>query len=388
MKRSRRSSRDTHLAKVFAFLRFGPRFFCPSTLAVLEQTLNMTRPQRTHWLQDFAKPSQWLHLYRATLRECTYLPDPIAREYMQKHVISRYRTVSSRRTKPGAQTAHAAKHAFSVLRRANEGYQRPLEKVLLLSYGRTGKRRHELLTDMLGNHLPQNTASLTEFLAQPLQYSDGWEPPVIVKSLAIAHMQNPVVTTNRIRPLIKNISPPVPKVNSWGKEVSESRKKNIRQRWYNTTLSSLMPPIPQKELQLLDGLISGTVKWSPPKRRVLAEKKPQSEYQLFAMLAKSPEKGDKPQSEKQLFKLLAKGPEKGDTFAAYANGRPHEITARFMRRQWRRLSSLIPRQYWNPYSEKWRFVWDSPKDVPALAFDLSSSVDPAVLALLPKQKLL
>ncbi|CAG8407175.1 unnamed protein product [Penicillium salamii] len=326
----------------------------------------MSRPQPTHWLREFSKPSQWLHLYRATLRECTYLPDPIAREYMQKHVISRYRTVSSRRAKPGAQTAHAAKHAFSVLRRANEGYQRPLEKVLLLSYGRTGKRRHELLADMLGNHLPQNTASLKEYLAQPLQYSDGWEPPVIVKSLAIAHMQNPVVTTNRIRPLIKNISPPVPKVNSWGREVSESRKKNIRHRWYNTTLSSLMPPIPQKELQLLDGLISGTVKWSPPKRRkVLAE--------------------EKPKSEKQLFKLLAKGPEKGDTFAAYANGRPHEITTRFMRRQWRRLSSLVPRQYWNPYSEKWRFVWDSPKDVPALAFDLSSSVDPAVFALLPKQ---
>ncbi|CAG7931485.1 unnamed protein product [Penicillium olsonii] len=319
----------------------------------------MARPQPSHWLQDLSKSHQWRHLLRATLRECTYLPDPIAREYMRNHVISRYRAVSSRRVKAGPQTAHAAKHAFSVLRRANEGYQRPLEKVLLLSYGRTGKRRHALLADMLGNHLPQNTASLKEYLLQAPEFTDGWEPPVIVKSLALAHVQNPVVTTNRVRPLIKKLSPPIPKENSWGKELSESRRKTIRRRWYNTTLSSLMPPIPKKELELLDGLISGTVKWSPVKRRkVLFEK-------------------TKPQPESELFQLLAKGPEKGDTFAAYANGRPHEITARFMRRQWRRLSSLVPRLYWNPYLEKWRFTWDSPKDVPALAFDLSSSVDPS-----------
>lgn len=318
----------------------------------------MARPQPTHWLKDLSTPHQWRHLLRATLRECTYLPDPIARDYMRNHIISRYRAVSYR-PKAGPQAAHAARNALSVLRRANEGYSRPLEKVLSLSYGRIGRRRYELLQEMLKPEIPNNTAALQQFLSQPVKFNDGWEPPAIVKSLAASQMQNTVVTTKRVRPLIKHLEPPIPKEDSWGKEVAESRKRNIRRRWYNTTLSSFLPPLPEKELQLLDGLISGTVHWAPVKRRkVISEE-------------------TKPKSESELFKLLATGPEKGKTFAEYANGRPHTITVRFMRRHWRRLSALVPRQYWNPISQKWRFVWDSPKEVPRLSVDLDSSVDPA-----------
>jgi hypothetical protein len=259
----------------------------------------------------------------------------------------------------GPQAARAARNALSVLRRANEGYSRPLEKVLSLSYGRTGRRRYELLDEMLKPQIPNNTADLQEFLSQPVKFHDGWEAPAIVKSLAASHMQNTVVTTKRIRPLIKHLEPPIPKEDSWGKEVAESRKRNIRRRWYNTTLSGFLPPLPEKDLQLLDGLISGAVHWAPVKRR------------------KVKSEDTKAESESELFKLLATGPEKGRTFAEYATGRPHIITIRFMRRLWRRLSAQVPRQYWNPISQKWRFVWDSPKEVPRLSVDLNSSVDTA-----------
>jgi hypothetical protein len=317
----------------------------------------MARPQPTHWLKDLSKPHQWRQLLRATLRECTYLPDPIARNYMRDHVISRYRAGSSR-SKAGPQAAHTARNAFSILRRANEGYSRPLEKVLSLSYGRTGRRRHELLGEMLKPQIPNNTAALQELISQPVKFHDGWEPPAIVKSLAASHMQNAVVTATRRRPLIKHLAPPIPKENSWGKPLAECRKMNVRRKWYNATLSSILPPLPEKDLQMLDGLISGTVQWAPVKRRkVISETKIKSESELF--------------------QLLAKGPEKGNTFAEYANGRPHIITFRFMRRHWRRLSSLVPRQYWNPITERWRFVWDTPKEVPRLSADLDGSVDSA-----------
>lgn len=317
----------------------------------------MAIPQPQHWVHNLSTSQQWRHLFRATLRECTYLPDPIARNYMKNHIISRYRTVSSRSPKAGPQVVHAARNALSVLRRANEGYSRPLEKVLLLSYGRTGRRRHELLAKMLTPEIPNDSKALKELLSQPADFSDGWEPPAIVKNLAASQMQNTVVTAARIRPLIKQLEPLIPKQDSWGKELAHCRKKNIRRQWYNNTLCSLLPPLPEKDLQTLEGLMSGTVPWEPIKRR-------SSKAQV------SPT-----ESSGELFKLLARGPEKGTTFAEYANGRPHTITVRLMRRQWRRLSALVPRQYWNPISQKWRFLWDSPKEIPRLSFDLDSSID-------------
>ncbi|CAI7647079.1 unnamed protein product [Penicillium glandicola] len=311
----------------------------------------MARPQPQHWLHNLSKPQQWRHLFRATLRECTYLPDPIARNYMKNHIISRYRAASSRSPKAGPQAVHAARNALSVLRRANEGYSWPLEKVLLLSYGRTGRRRHELLAKLLTPEVPNDSLALKELLSRPADFNDGWEPSAIVKSLAASQMQNTVVATVRIRPLIKNLEPPIPKQDSWGKEVAPSRKRNIRRQ-------CLLPPLPENDLRTLQGLISGTVPWEPVKRR------------------SSKPKISEPKSGGELFKLLARGPEKGTTFAEYANGRPHTITLRLMRRQWRRLSALVPRQYWNPISQKWRFLWDSPKEVPRLCFDLDSSIDP------------
>ncbi|EKV11948.1 hypothetical protein PDIG_34730 [Penicillium digitatum PHI26] len=277
---------------------------------------------------------------------------------MKNHIISRYRDVSSRSPKAGPKAVHAARNALSVLRRANEGYSRPLEKVLFLSYGRIGRRRHELLAKILTPEIPKDSLALKELLSRPADYGDGWEPSAIVKSLAASQMQNTVVTAARIRPLIKQLEPPIPKKDSWGKEFAQSRKRNIRRQWYNNTLGSLLPPLPEKDLQMLEGLISGAVAWEPPKRR-------SSKPQISQI---------KPGGE--LFKLLARGPEKGTTFAEYANGRPHTITVRLMRRQWRRLSALVPRQYWNPISQKWRFLWDSPKEVPKLSFDLDSSIDP------------
>ncbi|KAJ5199391.1 hypothetical protein N7491_000052 [Penicillium cf. griseofulvum] len=322
----------------------------------------MARPQPQHWLHNLSTPQQWRHLFRATLRECTYLPDPIARNYMKDHIISRYRAASSRSPKAGPQAVHAARNALSVLRRANEGYSRPLEKVLLLSYGRTGRRRHELLAKMLTPEIPNDSLALKELISRPTDFSDGWEPSAIVKSLAASQMQNTVVASVRIRPAIKQLEPPIPKQDSWGKEVCQSRKKNIRRKWYNATLSSLLPPLPEKDLQVLQGLISGTVPWEPVKRR-------SSNPQISQTRSETKSGGE-------LFKLLARGPEKGTTFAEYANGRPHTITFRLMRRQWKRLSALVPRQYWNPISQKWRFIWDSPKPVPQLSFNLDSSIDP------------
>ncbi|KAJ5574115.1 uncharacterized protein N7459_008542 [Penicillium hispanicum] len=301
--------------------------------------------------------TQWRQLLRATLRECTYLPDPIARSYMRNHVMDRYRR-ARRSDRPESQMIQAAKRGLSILQRANEGYPRPFDKVMFMSYGRIGKRRHELLVKMLKPPIPRNSHALRSLIAQNAQsaeFQDGWEPPEIMVSLIKSQMNHAVFTSSRIRPQLKGAGPVIPATNTWGTPVSPSRRFNIRRKWFNGTMGSLLPPLPEKDLQTLDGLISGSVPWVPVKRR------------------KAPSTA--PQDQDLILGFLADGPQKGLTFREYVDGRPHQITSRFMRRQWRRISSLVPRRYQNPHSGKCQFVWDTPKSMPQLAFSLKAEVD-------------
>ncbi|KAJ5536765.1 hypothetical protein N7513_009951 [Penicillium frequentans] len=279
---------------------------------------------------------QWQHLLRATLRECTYLPDPIARTYMHGYVLDRYRRAFKSK-QPEAKLIHTAKKELSRLQRANEGYPRPLDRVMMMSYGRIGKRRHELLAELMSPDVPTDTDALRELVTKAPNFTDGWEPPQIILSLIKSQMNNGVVTSSRIRPQLKGVEPPIPEKNSWGRPLGESRKANIRHKWYFDTLFCLLPPLPDKELKVLDGLIAGTVLWKPRKRK-----------------------------------------QKGPTFRPYLLGRPHKITPRFMLRQWRRISALVPRKFWNEKSAKtvkWIFHWDDPKKMPTLAFDVDQDAD-------------
>jgi hypothetical protein len=295
----------------------------------------------------------WHHLLRASLRECTYLPDPVARSYMRDYVLNRYRRASDKLGRPESQKLQRARQGLSILRRANEGFQLPLEKVLFLSYGRIGKRRHEMLHDFMKPAIPKDTAAVKALIKQPAKFQDGWEPPALMKSLANSQMQNGVVMTIRRRPRLQKLEPPIPEKNSWGRPVPKVRRRNIRQKWYQSTLFSLYPPLPEKELGILDGLLSRTIPWEPVKRRVLPTITP------------SPSTT----TDNTILDFLVEGPQKGHTFREYVLGRPHNFTPRFMHRQWRRISALVPRMYHIPQSDKTYFSWDTPK--PMLAVNSS-----------------
>ncbi|KAJ5240914.1 uncharacterized protein N7469_002505 [Penicillium citrinum] len=292
----------------------------------------------------------WKHLLRASLRECTYLPDPVARSYMRGYVVDRYRRVSESTSRPQNQKLQQARHGLSVLRRANEGYQGPLEKVLFLSYGRIGKRRHELLNEFLKPPVPKDTEAVKALIAQPAQYDDGWEPPEIVMDLVKSQMHNGVVMTSRRRPRLTKLEPVIPKKNSWDRPVPLVRRRNIRKKWYQTTLDCLYPPLPERELGILDGLLARTIPWEPVKRRKIP----------------STASSSRPTTDDAILDFLVDGPQKSHTFRKYVLGRPHIFTSRFMHRQWRRISALVPRMYRSPYSDKMQFSWDTPKPVPSV----------------------
>ncbi|KAJ5728222.1 hypothetical protein N7493_004552 [Penicillium malachiteum] len=296
---------------------------------------------------------QWQHLLRATLQECSYLPDPIARTYMRSYVVDRYRRAFKSNV-PDVKLTRAAKQGLTLLHRANEGYSRALDRVMLMSYGRIGKRRHELVAQLLSPKVPENTEALRDLINSVPEFEDGWVAPEIITALIKSQMNHGVFTASRVRPQIKSSEPVVPEKNIWGRPLSRSRRFNIRHAWYHEILFSVLPPLPERDLEIMQGLIAGTIPWKSRKQRPVQPPATKNDIVLD---------------------FLTDGPQKENTFGPYVNGRPHNITTRFMQRQWRRISALVPRIHWNDVSKRWNFDWDSPKSLPQVAFAVEEDSD-------------
>lgn len=303
-------------------------------------------------------PAEWRQLLRSLLRECTYLPDPIAKGYMHDYVTQRFRRYSEERAIDNDINRHhqlrkAAKQRLSLLRRANEGYTKSLEQVLRLSYGRTGKRRRDLLARFITPDVPANTQEVAKLVNRPSMLDDGWEPPQIVMDLLKAQQKHGVIHEFVVRPQVKTTEPPIPKENAWGKPVHVSRRRNIRKDWYSAVLNSLFPPLPGDDVKVLQGLISGSVPWTPPKKRKAIGASPGEPRARLST------------------EFLVDGPAKGRTFREYVDGRPHNITRRFMRRLWQRIICIVPQLSWNDTSKKYSVDWEPAKRPPAIAMALS-----------------
>lgn len=294
-------------------------------------------------------------MMRAILRECTYLPDPVARTYMREYSLRRYRR-KAKNFKPTEEAktkaASSARRWLSFLQRANEGYPKPLEKVLFSSYGRVGKRRRDFIDQMLRD-VPADTNALRELVNETGSFDDDWKPPSLLLSLIKSQMSNGLIGSRMTRQL-KSLEPVIPAENSWGRPLSKERRVNIRRKWYSKTLDSILPPLPKQDLTILEGLISGDLPWAPVQRRKAKEG---------------------PSEENVLLQVLTDGPQKGHTFGKYAGGRPHEITARYMRRHWKRISCLVPRMQWSSVSSRWIFVWKTPKEPHQYLLDVGSNLD-------------
>ncbi|KAL4876613.1 hypothetical protein BJY04DRAFT_231515 [Aspergillus karnatakaensis] len=314
------------------------------------------KPQRLY------PPDQWRSLFRSLLRECSYLPDPIARSACHDHVCQRFRRYHQEK-RPRirndivrlSQLQRAARYNLSILERANQGYSKQLEKVLRFAYGRIGRRRREMLETLLAADVPQDQASIKALIRAPRQFDDGWKPPQIIVDLLKSQIKEPDVMQLSERPAVKKLEPPSEGTNAWGRKIPRRRRKNIRRKWYSSVLDTLLPPLPAAELEVLDGLISGELAWEAPKRR--------------ARVADS----TVPRGE-MIRKILTAGPQKDQTFRAFINGRPHNLTKRFMRRLWRRISCLVPRQQLVGTDGKVQFKWGELYPSPPVAFSVKQEV--------------
>ena len=347
-----------------------------------------------------------LHLLRAILRECTYLPDSAARQYVWESSVSQFRRYLARQDEnsvdqkaekviPRKVTLHwileneqnpgqiskeqesgeqksrdqvdrqiqlldRARRQLSLLRRANEGYIRPLEKVLLQTYGRTGKRRYHLLGRILKDEFSQARGDKEE-LPNIVKYSHDWKPPAIIEAIAESQFirRGLYDRTVRSKQIIFTRKGSIPRENLWGRPLPRRRAMNMTRKWYAKIIDRILPPLPKPEKERLGALIR-----RPPRMHELPRRRKRV--------------GDWGEVEDSLLSanLLVKGPPKSHTFAKYAKGRPHKITPRLLRPIWAKIYAHTPDVEWDAEQNKWLVTWpEPPQEKPSFTTETSEQTD-------------
>lgn len=199
-----------------------------------------------------------IQLYRALLRESNYLLDQNARQYFQNHISSSFRRYLPKdpkfpfcrpRSEAVIREESLLKRAFklhSLLYRANHGDAKAFEKVAKLTYGREGKRRRELM----GELMQESEANKVK------QYEEGWKPPDIIRSLIKSQFdrQRVIKYTNRT---LHPEGPKIPELNIWGRPTPKKRAKNLRRKWYAKNLNTIYPPLPTSEWDQIKSVVLG-----------------------------------------------------------------------------------------------------------------------------------
>ncbi|KAK4948608.1 hypothetical protein LTR10_012612 [Elasticomyces elasticus] len=247
---------------------------------------------------------------------------------------------------------------LSTLKRANEGYTTPLEKVLRMTYGRIGPRRYTLLNKFTYPAPPRVVAQdlFTELegipdlgdpevlsetkdtlsaspAAQDLLTEVGdikdlkdskdlllekWtlQPRLEALLTSQVNLQETFERTGRRVPKVKTKFKP-PATNIWGKPLPKCREKNLKHEWYNSNLKAALPPLPEPEYKELHDLVTGVKKMPPaPKRRAKARQSNGTHEQELL---------DKQSA------LVFQGPKPGARLKDFQQGRPHNITPRLLR---------------------------------------------------------
>jgi hypothetical protein len=294
-------------------------------------------------MKNTGLPLLQVHLLRALLRECGYLPDSAARSYWHNHILHRYRAYCPRRKKDGSletkpndlsearqrDLVKKARKHLNVLIRANAGFMEPLERVLRHAYGRVGKRRHDLLGALQrlelgdvvnGSDIPKDSHALNQ-LAETMRTSESTEPSAFRAFVAASHASTQKQKSKK--PQTHPLEPNIPLTNVWARPFPVKRKENMIRKFQAALSAKLQPPLPGDDWARLRDLAAGVIPFKgQPTRR---------------------------------------GPE--PILPCTFEGRHRNtITARFMRRMWARIFSTCPCMTCDLKTGNWKVLWgDSEK---------------------------
>lgn len=296
------------------------------------------------------KASDWTtinprHIFRALLRECTYLPDSASRLYFRHYIIHRFRKYNPRLPVPIDFTERLqqlpaqkdllknARKALVLLQRANAGRFPQLKKVLSMTYGRIGKRKRELLHELSCRTLLGEEALSP--LVSPTHLVD--KGPALGKQLqALAMSQGLHMPSDNI-----------PTRNSWGRPMPLKRVRNLKAKWYADVLNRIAPPLPNQEWERLRDLASGRIQWEgpvQPRKRAATTASDciddQACVNLSASLGISLGQDH----------MLSFKPNCGNGSRTLS----HTLTTRFMKRIWRKTFTECSTMTWDAARDKWK----------------------------------
>lgn len=302
------------------------------------------------------------HIFRALLRECTYLPDSSARGYFHDYIVERFRRYNPRPpvpshrkldTKIRKDQINKARKGLIFLERANSGYIRHLEAVLAMAYGRQGRRRRELLRSLM-DETPPRRELLKNLVPFPVRDAI---PPFGKKLEALLKAQKRFGgraksegfgTLHNSRKL-GSVRPNIPEKNSWGRPMPLKRVQNMKENWYAELLDTIHPPLPNEEWERLRDLATGI------RREVLVQRRNRADV--------SENKFGNIQCAEMPSPLRTRSPTPDIVASAKkarrsgVQGNPRRLTSRFMRRMWATIFAQCSCMTWDEVETKWIVRW-------------------------------
>lgn len=271
------------------------------------------------------------HLFRALIRECRFLPDKQARRWMPQWIRFRYRRGvqdgkrerSDRERRIAKQLAEARQN-LRRLRWANQGERTALTKVLMMSYGRTGKRKHDLIRALLDAPGPMGDIASDDSkqsmrLVKEQSHFPSPAPSRQFLTLVDNQKATAALPTFHTRAL-KNVTLDLEAQTIWKTPLPACRVKNMKAKYRMQVMGAVMPPLPSGEWENLAGLVKGTTACSIPERPLRKDWDPVEE----------------------------------DKFRSWGQ---HVITQKFMRRILLRIWELCPLMQWEAEEKRWQVTW-------------------------------
>lgn len=308
------------------------------------------------------------HLLRGILRECTYFPDPFAGEWVRQQTLSQYRTYEYRVRKNFSDEAfrkklelvrRKARQAMYQMQHANEGDKKMLSKALHMAYGRTGRRRHELMAPLLpipGEAAAPDSAEIPIPAVGTTRFHEAIRETVESKSKTTKET-GPVKA--QIRAFIDNLpsqlkallesqiraAPPpltrrnprkltfeIPERNTWYKPMPQSRVRNKIKEHYAKLLDQVQVPLPAEDWQRLHDLASGKTSFKLPIERRKGIAQIPTALEMTVMKGKV---------DKQVFR----------------KDHVRTVTPRLMRRLWATVFEQCPLMKYDGEKQKWDVTW-------------------------------
>ncbi|KAK3669878.1 hypothetical protein LTR78_010259 [Recurvomyces mirabilis] len=262
----------------------------------------------------------------------------------------------------GRSKLHEARQGLGTLRRANEGERKPLLKILLMAYGRTGKRRHELMLPLMPKGdspagktiLNTSSRSLTEAMkygsqeqtATPVSSGRGpgaaqvnqgaWSAYVPdftpqMRALLESTIQSP--PPHLTRPVLRRLQPRIEEHNAWHRPMPLVRVKTQTKAWYAGVLERTHPPLPRTEWKRLFDLATGRKREAFIPRRTPAGLARQSALEMAVMYGKTSPR------------------------LAFGNREAHRLIPRYMRHLWSQVFAQCPVMEWDCKILGWKVGW-------------------------------